>query len=89
MAYVFFSDILNELGYKISYMAIVNLAGNAFAKDASKAIQEANPMIMTGESHGANDIANFLKNAKITRVKVNKSISEVRDGTWLGKEGTR
>ena len=32
MSYIFFEDVLAELGHKLSYDAIVNYAGNSFCK---------------------------------------------------------
>ena len=34
MSYVFFSDVLEELGHKLNYDAVVNYAGNSFVKRA-------------------------------------------------------
>ena len=44
MSGVFFRGILKALGKKLNYMAVVNLYGNAFAKDASKYVNDANPL---------------------------------------------
>jgi len=34
MSYLFFEDVLEELGHKLSYDAIVNYAGNSFVERA-------------------------------------------------------
>lgn len=44
MSWPFFNDVLAALGKRVNYDAVVNYAGNAFAKDSWKMIQEANPM---------------------------------------------
>ena len=44
MSIPFFDIVLAALGKRVNYDAVVNYAGNAFAKDSWKMIQEANPM---------------------------------------------
>ena len=44
MSIVFFNSVLSMLGKRVNYDAVVNYAGNSFAKDSWKMIQEANPM---------------------------------------------
>lgn len=44
MSLPFFDSVLAALGKRVNYDAVVNYAGNAFAKDSWKMIQEANPM---------------------------------------------
>lgn len=44
MSIPFFNSVLAALGKRVNYDAVVNYAGNAFAKDSWKMIQEANPM---------------------------------------------
>ncbi|MDO4357279.1 MAG: hypothetical protein Q4E13_12305 [Clostridia bacterium] len=44
MSFVFFEDVLEQLGRKLNYDAIVNYAGNAFVKDSWNMIQKANPL---------------------------------------------
>lgn len=44
MSYVFFQDVLKQLGRKLHYDAIVNYAGNSFAKKSWEMISEANPL---------------------------------------------
>lgn len=45
MSIPFFDSVLAALGKRVNYDAVVNYAGNAFAKDSWKMIQEANPMM--------------------------------------------
>lgn len=44
MSIPFFNSVLATLGKRVNYDAVVNYAGNSFAKDSWKLIQEANPM---------------------------------------------
>lgn len=44
MSIPFFNTVLGTLGKRVNYDAVVNYAGNAFAKDSWKLIQEANPL---------------------------------------------
>ena len=43
MSIPFFNSVLTMLGKRVNYDAVVNYAGNSFAKDSWKLIQEANP----------------------------------------------
>ena len=54
MSLDFFENVLEELGRKLNYDAIVNFAGNSFCQDAWDMIQEANPMF--DEDHGGNNV---------------------------------
>lgn len=49
MSYVFFDDILEELGHKLTYDAIVNYAGNSFCEKSWEMITEHNPMNVGAE----------------------------------------
>ena len=67
MSYIFFEDVLEELGHKLSYDAIVNYAGNSFCKDSWDMIMETNPLL-SSEGHvpkGQKEMASFLSNARI------------------------
>ena len=68
MSYIFFQDVLTELGYKLSYEAIVNYAGNSFCKDSWDMISDANPMTMDEKGRGSKQqktLADFLGNARV------------------------
>lgn len=66
MSYVFFEDVLEELGHKIIYDAVVNYAGNGFVKDAWSIINEHNPMNVKDKSNsGVQQFASFFSNANI------------------------
>ena len=53
MSYVFFEDVLEELGHKLTYDAIVNYAGNSFCEKSWEMITEHNPMALS-DSNGKN-----------------------------------
>ena len=68
MSYVFFEDVLAELGHKLSYDAIVNYAGNSFCKDSWDMITDANPMTMDEKGRGSKQqrtLADFLGGARM------------------------
>ena len=45
MAYIWFNSVLEALGKRLNYESLSNLYGNAFAKDSSKIVQAANPLV--------------------------------------------
>ena len=51
MSYIFFNDVLEELGHKLSYDAVVNYAGNSFVEKSWDMIMEANPMNIGDGKH--------------------------------------
>lgn len=68
MSYVFFNDVLTELGHKLNYDAVVNYAGNSFAEKSWDMIMDSNPMMMdeNGKSHRMNNqLAEFLGGARM------------------------
>ena len=68
MSYIFFEDVLAELGHKLSYDAIVNYAGNSFCKDSWDMIMDTNPMMMDEHGRGSKQqktMADFLGSARI------------------------
>lgn len=46
MSYVFFEDVLEELGHKLTYDAVVNYAGNSFCEKSWDIISEHNPLLI-------------------------------------------
>jgi len=44
MSYIWFNSVLEALGKRLSYEAVVNLYGNSFAKDAASIVSAANPL---------------------------------------------
>lgn len=70
MSYIFFEDVLEQLGHKLSYDAIVNYAGNSFVEKSWDMITESNPMVIAdGKKHMSskqkNDMIAFFSNARI------------------------
>ena len=72
MAYIWFESVLEALGKRINYDAIVNLFGNAFAKDASKLVAEANPLVKNGGKVNTG-VMGLLGNIKIINSKSDKT----------------
>ena len=73
MAYVFFEDVLEELGHRLNYEAVVNYAGNSFCEKSWQMISDSNPFNISNETKGkANgtmrSLADFFGQADI-RVK--------------------
>ena len=50
MSYVFFEDVLTELGHKLTYDAIVNYAGNGFVEKSWDMITEHNPFNVSNDT---------------------------------------
>lgn len=70
MSYIFFNDVLAALGKRLNYEAVINLFGNAFAKDANKVVQAANPLY---KASGTNSAAAIMAlGGKITVIEGDK-----------------
>lgn len=68
MSYIFFNDVLEALGAKLNYDAVVNYAGNSFCKESWDMIQSANPMQGgNGKTGTQNKLADFLSGAKTVK----------------------
>lgn len=66
MSYLFFEDVLQELGHKLTYDAVVNYAGNAFAEKSWDMIMENNPFNVGEENKKTmNNLAGFLSGAQV------------------------
>lgn len=69
MSYVFFNSVLEELGHKLSYDAIVNYAGNSFVEKSWDMIVDANPFNAGEERHMSNSqaktFADFFSQARV------------------------
>lgn len=69
MSYVFFSDVLEELGHKLNYDAVVNYAGNSFVEKSWDMIMDSNPMNIGDGKHMSNrnakTFADFFSKAKV------------------------
>lgn len=82
MSYLFFEQVLAELGHKLNYDAIVNYAGNSFCEKSWEMISKANPMsLQPGTDTGINSVLNLMSKTgvKIGKFGGTKSTSEWRD----------
>ncbi|MDO4549385.1 MAG: hypothetical protein Q4D04_14945 [Clostridia bacterium] len=69
MSYVFFEDVLTELGYKLNFEAIANYAGNSFCEKSWDMIATSNPFNLQPVKSGGQamrNIAGFFGKSKIT-----------------------
>lgn len=68
MSYVFFENVLEELGYKLTFEAVANYAGNSFCEKSWDMIEKSNPFNLHTRKGGqtANSLANFFGKSKIT-----------------------
>lgn len=73
MSIPFFNDVIKTLGKKVNYDAVVNYAGNSFAKDSWKMIQDANPLLK--ENSRANELVGFVSKAPIIDEKMKAEIA--------------
>ena len=71
MSYVLFESVLNELGHKLNYDAVVNYAGNSFVEKSWDMIQDANPFNVDGKKKMSNSQAqgfvDFFSRARIVQ----------------------
>ena len=59
MSYVFFDDVLRELGYKLNFEAVVNYAGNAFCEKSWDMIEKSNPFNIADRKNGGQAMSNL------------------------------
>ena len=92
MSYVFFEDVLEELGHKLNYDAVVNYAGNSFCDKSWEMIRDNNPFVLAGDnisggSRVADKLSQFFANAEIPVVRSEgKSYSERLKEQRYGKD---
>ena len=67
MSYVFFDDVLRELGYKLNFEAVVNYAGNAFCEKSWDMIEKSNPFNIAekGSNQAMSSLAGFFGKSSI------------------------
>lgn len=69
MSFVFFEDVLDALGHKLHYDAVVNYAGNGFCEKSWDIISESNPFNIKEErrkgGNAASGLAGFLNSSVI------------------------
>lgn len=59
MSYVFFDDVLRELGYKLNFEAMANYAGNSFCEKAWDMIEKSNPFNIADQKNGSHAMSNL------------------------------
>ena len=59
MSYVFFDDVLRELGYKLNFEAVVNYAGNAFCEKSWDMIEKSNPFNIADRKNSSQAMSNL------------------------------
>lgn len=72
MSYVFFEDVLEQLGHKLIYDAVVNYAGNGFCDKSWDMITENNPLSIAvgGRVNKAMDaLVNIFNSADVRIIK--------------------
>lgn len=75
MSLVFFNSILAALGRRVNYDAISNYAGNSFAKDSWKMIQEANPLVKPKSMNSG--FLDMIVKAKVNNKDNKKAFADV------------
>lgn len=75
MSYVFFQDVLMELGHKLTYDAIANYAGNSFCEKSWDMITENNPFNVAKASQ-QDASAKLFEGLKLSDIKVIKKTKE-------------
>ncbi len=68
MSYVFFENVLEELGYKLNFEAVANYAGNSFCEKSWDMIEKSNPFNLSVGKGGqaTSNLASFFGKSKIT-----------------------
>lgn len=66
MSIPFFNDVLAALGKRLNFESISNIYGNSFAKDSSKYVNDAFPLIKKKKKNG---IVDTIKNLTIIKQK--------------------
>ena len=86
MSYIFFSDVLEELGHKLNFEAIANYAGNSFVEKSWDMIMDSNPMMIGDGTHMSNrqakSFADFFSRARV----VTPGSAEIPRAPAQGKE---
>lgn len=84
MSYLFFEDVLTELGHKLTYDAVVNYAGNSFAENSWDMISDNNPFNVGEENRQkrvTNNIAGFLAGADVKIGKGRQPKGKITDNS--------
>ena len=77
MSYIFFEDVLEQFGHKLTYDAITNYAGNSFCEKSWEMITENNPFNVAGRQHTHTDASmKLFEGLKLSDIKVIKKEKE-------------
>jgi hypothetical protein len=74
MSYLFFEDVLEALGHKLNYDAVVNYAGNAFAENSWDMISDSNPFNVGEDSRKKKVNQSIVDFISKSNVQVGKSL---------------
>lgn len=67
MSFVFFDDVLTELGYKLNFEAVAHYAGNSFCEHSWDMIEKSNPFnVAQPGTQAMGNLASFFSGSKIT-----------------------
>lgn len=72
MSFLFFEDVLEELGHKLTYDAVVNYAGNSFCEKSWDIISDNNPLSIasgTKADKAMSALADIFNGADIKVIK--------------------
>ena len=88
MSFLFFEDVIEELGHKLIYDAVINYAGNSFFEKSWEMISEHNPFNLDEDGEEKSKVQNtllgFLESAN---VKVQKGVRKNgKDETYAGND---
>ena len=92
MSYVFFEEVLAELGHKLMYDAAVNYAGNSFCNKSWDIIMDFYPMNPKSDKEhgGLQGLAKFVSKSKVKTIKKGEylpgTLGEIQKGTQDGKQ---
>ena len=77
MSYIFFEDVLEQLGHKLTYDAISNYAGNSFCEKSWEMIMENNPFTVAEKNQTHTDASmKLFEGLKLSDIKVIKKEKE-------------
>ena len=83
MSFLFFEDILEHLGKKLTYDAVVNYAGNSFCEKSWEMITEHNPM---AAAQSASKGKKLLEGLSISNIKIAKPGTVRKETKANGKQ---
>lgn len=83
MSFLFFEDVLEHLGKKLTYDAVVNYAGNSFCEKSWEMISEHNPM---AASQSTSKGKKLLEGLTISNIKIAKPGTVRKETKANGKQ---